>query len=69
MREDVLRQVSELLARELDGVGDDLDSLESGVIEMLRQVGQQTLQRKLAEKKRGTEGAGSSAPADEKPGS
>jgi len=69
VREDVLREVAELLAGELEGTQEDLDSLETRVIQILRQVGQRTLQRKLADKKRGTQAAASSVPAAGRPGS
>lgn len=69
MREEVLRQVGELLAGELDDVADDLDSLETQVVHVLRRVGRATLQRKLGSKKRATQAAGSSAHAAEKPAS
>ena len=68
MREEVLRQVAELLAGELEGASDDLDSLEGQVLEVMRRVGRATLQRKLDEKKGGTEGAGSCAHAGRRPG-
>ena len=63
MREEVLRQVAELVAGELDGASDDLDSLEAQVLQTMRRVGRATLQRKLGGKKRATEAAGSSAHA------
>jgi len=69
MREEVLRQVAELLAGELDGASDDLDSLETQVVGVLRRVGRATLQRKLEEKKGGTQVAGSSAHAAQQPAS
>lgn len=69
MREEVLRQVAELLAGELDGAADDLDSLEGEVLQVMRRVGRATLQRKLEEKKGGTEAAESRADAGGRRGS
>ena len=69
MREEVLRQVAELLAGELDGASDDLDSLEGQVLQVMRRVGRATLQRKLEGKKRATRAAGSPADAAAKRGS
>lgn len=62
MRQEVLEQVATLLAGELDGGSDDLDSLENRLTQDLRQVAQHALQVKLESKKRGTQVAASPAP-------
>ena len=64
MRQEVLEQVAKLLAGELDGGSDDLDSLETRLIKDLHRVGQRALQVKLESKKRGTQAAESPAPVD-----
>lgn len=69
MRREVLEQVAELLAGELSGEADDLDSLEGQVVEGLRQVGQRALQVKLEGKKGATPAAAWPVRAAEKPGS
>jgi len=63
MKQEVLEQISVLLAGELDDSEDDLDNLEGQVIQAIRQIGQQALQVKLEAKKRATQAAESVANA------
>lgn len=69
MRQDVLKEMAALLAKELDGGPNDLDDLEGQVLQAMHQVGQDALQQTLAGKKGATSAAGSLAGADPKPGS
>jgi len=69
MKDEVLEQVAGLLAGELEGEADDLDSLENQLTEVLRRVGQQALQVKLEGKKGATQAAASPVRAIERPAS
>ena len=63
MKQEVLEQISALLAEELDDSEDDFDNLEGQVIQAIRQIGQQALQVKLEAKKRAIQAVGSGANA------
>ena len=54
MKQEVLEQISVLLAGELDDAKGDLDDLEGQVVQAIRQIGQKALQMKLEGKKRAT---------------
>ena len=69
MRQEVLEQMAKLLAGELDGGADDLDSLENRLIPDLRQIGQRALQVKLESKKGATHPAEYPANAAKRPAS
>ena len=69
MKQEVLEQISVLLAGELDDAKGDLDDLEGQVVQAIRKIGQKALQRKLEGKKRATQPAESPASADKTPAS
>ncbi len=69
MKQEVLEQISVLLADELDDAKGDLDDLEGQVIQAIRQIGQKALQMKLEGKKRAIQAAEPPASADKTPAS
>jgi hypothetical protein len=69
MKQEVLEQISVLLAGELDDTKGDLDDLEGQVVQAIRQIGQKALQMKLEGKKRATQAADSPVSADKTPAS